>query len=434
MALALGLFLSVLLWIGGRRALHRAVQEREALKEEAKNERLRLEERLEQAQLQRGSAEQQVARLEAEKHYLDEKIQSHGQDMERLEAQFRERFENLANRIFDEKSQRFRKESEEGLGQILNPLRERLGEFQKKVDESFGQQAKEQFSLKDEIKRIVLANEKITVQAENLALALKGDSKTQGNWGEMVLEKILEDSGLRKGTDYRVQMELKSAGGERLRPDVVVMLPEAKHLIIDSKVSLTHYERYCSEPDEERRAALFKQFLQSVRAHVSGLEQRKYQDTEELGTPDFVLMFVPVEGAYMLAVQHDPGLHGHAWDKRVVIVCPTTLFSTLRTVASVWRIELQNKNALEIARQGGKLYDKVASFVEEMLKLGKQIGGTQKTFEDAFKQLSEGQGNILRRTEQLRALGIKAAKRLPEELLDEESPDEAIRSQEIEAA
>jgi DNA recombination protein RmuC len=354
-----------------------------------------------------------AARLEAEKNALSGQIQH--------------QFENLANRIFDEKTQRFKTESQEGIAQLLSPLRERLQEFQKKVDDSFSQQAKEQFSLKNEIEKIVAANQQISLQAEGLTKALKGDVKAQGNWGEVMLEKILEDSSLRKGIDYVLQgadLGLRHAeSGGSLKPDVIVMLPDGKHVIVDAKVSLTAYERYCGAADDAGRATHLKDYISSVRAHVTGLEQRRYQDTEKLGTPDFVLMFMPVEGAYSLAVQQDAALHSYAWDKKIVIVCPSTLFATLRTVASVWRIELQNRNNLEIARQGGNLYDKVVSFVEDMQILGKRISAASDAYEDAFKKLSSGTGNIIKRAEDIRALGVKASKKMPVQLV---APDEDV--------
>ncbi|MFH1158974.1 MAG: DNA recombination protein RmuC [Pseudomonadota bacterium] len=352
--------------------------------------------------------------------------------LEQLEEKFSLQFENLANRIFDEKTDKFKKESQEGLGQLLNPLRERLQEFQKKVDDSFGAQVKEQISLKKEIENIIAVNEKMSLQTENLTKALKGDVKAQGNWGEIILEKILENSGLRKGTDYIIQgasLGLRHAeDGGIIKPDVIIMLPEDKHIIVDAKVSLTAYERYCAAEDPALRARHLKEYLASIRAHVNGLEQRRYQDTEKLGTPDFVLMFMPVEGAYSLAIQEDAGLHGTAWDKKIVIVCPSILFATLKTIASVWRLELQNRHAQEIARQGGGLYDKIAGFVEEMQELGSRINATQNVYNEAFKKLSTGQGNILKRTQDLKALGIKTSKKLPKELSDEtEAPDENLK-------
>lgn len=364
-----------------------------------------------------------TAKLEADNRALAEKSEQHTKDVTALEQRFALQFENLANRIFDEKTTKFKKDSQEGLGQLLNPLKEKLQEFQKKVDDSFGIQTKEQFSLKNEIEKIVAVNQRMTLQTESLTKALKGDVKAQGNWGEIILEKILDMAGLRKDIDYIVQgadLKLRHADdGSHLKPDVIVMLPEDKHIIIDSKVSLTSYERYCAAEDDAQRLICLKDFITSVKAHVQGLDQRRYQDTEKLGAPDFVLMFMPIEGAYSLAMQHDPALHGFAWDKRIAIVCPSTLFVSLRTIASLWRIEQQNKNTLEIARQGANLYDKVVSFVEDMQDIGHKIGATQKVYDEAFKKLSTGSGNIVKRTEDLKALGLKTAKKMPKEVASE---------------
>lgn len=389
---------------------------------EQMDEKLRLQlENLETATTISQQYREQIATFEAEKKAFQEKALQHQKDIEQMNEKFHLQFENLANKIFDEKTSKFQKVSQEGLNLLLAPLKERLQEFQKKVDDSFGSQAKEQFSLKREIERIVTVNEKMTLQTESLSKALKGDIKAQGTWGEIMLEKILEESGLRKGKDYIVQgadMGLKHAeDGRVVKPDVIVMLPEDKHIIIDSKVSLTHYEKYCATEDEAQRAIYLKDYLSSIRNHVSGLEQRRYQDTEKLGTPDFVLMFMPIEGAYSLAIQQDAALHNHAWDKKIVIVCPSTLFATLRTIASVWRLELQNQNAIEIARRGGALYDKVFLFIEDMQKLGRHLEAAKSSYADTMNKLSEGRGNILRRTEDLKVLGVKASKKLPVELL-----------------
>ncbi|PCI55310.1 MAG: recombinase RmuC [Alphaproteobacteria bacterium] len=366
-----------------------------------------------------------AVRQEAENEANLRQIEQSKADFKKMEETSIQRFENLSHKIFDEKNQKFKTQSQDSLNELLNPLKEKIGEFEKKINDSFGVQAREQFSLKEQIKNIVESNERITLQAEGLANALKGDSKAQGDWGEIVLEKILEDSGLRKGDDYSVQgggMNLRDMEGALQKPDVIVNLPENKHVIIDSKVSLTHYERFFSEESEEARPLHLKQFLASVKKHIVDLEQRRYQDTDKLGTPDFVLMFIPIEAAYVLAVQEDRELQSYAWGKKVILVCPTTLFATLRTVASVWRLELQNKNAQEIAKQGGQLYEKVCGFVEDMSKLGVQMGTAQKTYDAAMNKLSEGRGTILGRTEKLKALGAKTSKSLPSELLDVEVP------------
>lgn len=391
-----------------------------ALKNEMKAERAKFELKQEAAHVELQGVLQKTARLEAEKQGFAAQIEQHKIDLERMEEKFRMQFENLANRIFEEKSVKFKKDLEEGLGQMLNPLKEKIQEFQKKVDESFGEQAKEQFSLKNEIQRIVLANEKITVQAENLTNALKGDTKTQGHWGEVALEKILEDSGLRKGLDYKPQVAIKDDHGNHQRPDFVVFQPGDKHIIVDSKVSLTHYEAYFNAGDEAVRAESLKHFLASVKKHVQDLEQRKYQDNEALGAPDFVLMFMPTEGSYSLAIQKDHSLHGFAWEKRIAIVGPSTLFVALKTIASLWRIERQNRNAQEIAQQGGALYDKIVGFVEDMRSLGVKIGATQNAYDEAYKKLCTGRGNVLRQTENLKQLGARASKNMPKDMLEDD--------------
>lgn len=380
-------------------------------------------------------------RQQAENEAFQREVSKNKEDLLKMEEVLISKFENLSNKIFDEKSETFKKQSQDSLGAMLTPLKEKLNEFENKVNESFGNQAKEQFSLKEQIKNIVETSETMRLETQNLTNALKGDSKTQGDWGEVILEKILEDSGLRKGHDYSLQgggMNLRDDSGVLQKPDVVVNLPENKHVIIDSKVSLTHYERFFSEQNEEARPVHLKQFLSSMRKHIGDLEQRRYQDTEKLGTPDFVLMFVPIEAAYILAVQEDADLQNFAWNKKVVLVCPTTLFATLRTVSSVWRLELQNKNAQEIAKQGGMLYDKIEGFVKDMQAMGKQLDTVGKTYDTAMNKLSTGKGNILGRTEKLRELGAKASKSLPQELLDVEissgTEDEAELSDQKEAA
>jgi DNA recombination protein RmuC len=356
------------------------------------------------------------AKLEATNENLQQKISEDKKELDNLQNKFKEQFENLANKIFEDKSNKFEQQSQKSLKDILTPVKEQFMNFEKKVNESFGNQAKEQFALKEEIKRIVAVNEKMTLQTESLTKALKSDVKTQGNWGEVILEKILEDSGLRKNIDYILQgagLDLKyEASGSTQKPDVIVMLPDEKHIIIDAKVSLTDYEKYWTAETDEDRQKHVKSFTNSIKKHVKGLEERKYQSNDKLGTPDFVLMFMPVEGAYALAVQSDRELHSYAWDKKVVIVGPSTLFATLRTISSIWKLELQNQNANEIARQGGALYDKIAGFVDDMQKLGNQMETTSRTYNSAMKKLSEGNGNILKRSETLKALGLKTDKKI----------------------
>jgi len=364
--------------------------------------------------------EKEIIRLETEKESL-------AQSGKQFEAQF----ENLAHRIFDEKSKTFKAQSKENLDGILAPLKDKLGDFEKKVNDSFVKQAQEQFSLTEQIKVIVEAKNQLSLQAEGLTNALKGDSKVQGDWGEVMLEKILNDVGLRKGEDYIVQgsgMDLKDGDGKRQKPDVVVNLPDNKHVVIDSKVSLTAYERFFNERDDDTaRAGHLKAHLTAVKERVKELETRRYQDTQGLGTPDFVLMFIPIESAYMLALQEDRSLHEFAWNKGVAIVCPSTLFSSLSTIASLWKLALQNQNAEEIARKGGALYDKMVGFVTDMQGIGKNIKTLEGTYDSAMNKLSEGRGNLLRQTESLKEMGAKTSKALPVALIkkDNQKDDEA---------
>lgn len=354
--------------------------------------------------------------LETEKTLFNEQRETYIKQMQEIQENLKLQFESIGNKIFSENSRVFKNESQVRMTELLSPLKGDIDSFKKKLEESFGTQAKEQHSLKNEIERIVKMNEQMSSQTSNLTKALKGDFRVQGHWGEVILERILEESGLRAGEDYilqGVEMGIKHPdSGQTLKPDVVIKLPEDKHVIIDSKVSLTDYERFCSEEDENERLRYLKQFLSSVKKHVNDLELRRYQDADSLKAPDFVLMFMPIEGAFSLAVQEDQELHSYAWGKKVVIVCPSTLFATLRTVSSIWRFELQHRNTLEIAKQGGLLYDKIAGFVGDMQKLGGQLKTTQDTYAAAMSKLSEGKGNILAKTQLLQTLGAKASKNL----------------------
>lgn len=374
-----------------------------------------------------------TSELQARNAALEERLSAQASEVDALESRFALQFENLANRIFDEKTQHFKAQNSESLGVLLSPLRETLASFQQKVEDS----AKEQFSLKNEIRNIMTLNENMRVQTEKLTTALRGDVKAQGGWGEMMLERILEASGLRRDEDYIVQatgMDLRHIedNARRLQPDVIIKLPEDKHVIVDAKVSLTAYERLAGASDETARTAALAEFNTSVKAHIKGLSERRYQDAAGLGTPDFVLMFMPIEGAYALALQSDPTLHNYAWDQRIVIVGPSTLFATLRTIASVWRLERQNKNAEEIARQGGNFYDKLVAFVGDMEVIGNRLQQTHRSYQDAMGKLASGTGNLVKRAQDLKALGLKTGKSMPKNLLDsaEAAADDSDDSQE----
>ena len=358
------------------------------------------------------------SRYDREKAVAEARLAEQETTIKKVQGEFQLKFENLANRIFEEKNS----QSKKNLDEVLGPLKEDLTGFKKYVGEAFGEQAKQQFSLKNEIERMFKATSEMTVQTDGLSKALRGDVRVQGRWGEVTLERILEASGLRRGEEYRAQgagMNLKHVeDGSALKPDYIICLPENKHVVVDSKVSLTAYERFFAAQEEAERAQHLAQFIASIKNHVKGLEERRYQDTENLGTPDFVLMFMPIEGAYALAMQEDRELHHYAWERKIVIVCPSTLFATLRTIASVWKLERQNKNALDIAKQGASLYAKVVGFVEDMEALGKQLSKAQGTYDEALNKLSRGRGNIISHTEKLRELGVKHSKTISERLTE----------------
>jgi DNA recombination protein RmuC len=350
----------------------------------------------------------------------EEKLIEQKAELTNLREQFTKEFENLANRIFEEKSKKFTDQNKTNLDELLKPLGEKIKDFEKKVNDVYVSEGKERASLKEQLTMLHQLNQQMSTEAQNLTKALKGESnnKFQGNWGEIILENILEKSGLVKDREYLVQMSLTTEDGKRFQPDIVVNLPDGKHLVIDSKVSLNAYERFSSaESDDDRQTAL-KEHLISVKKHIKDLSDKNYQTLYQLKTLDFVLLFIPIEPAFALSVQGDAQLFNDAFDKNIVIVSPSTMLATLRTVASIWRQENQNKNAIEIARQGGALYDKFSGFVEDLIALGNKMRDSQKTYEAAMNKLSTGSGNLVKRTEELKKLGAKATKNLPQSLLD----------------
>lgn len=336
-------------------------------------------------------------------------------ELESIRRNLSSTFEILAQQVLDKSSEKLRQSGEQSLKTMLDPLRERLQEFQRRVEESYSSEARERFHLQKEIEKIVQLNAQMSEEANNLTRALKGDSKLQGNWGEIVLDRILQASGLREGEEYVAQardLGLSDEEGRRLKPDIVVNLPEQKHVIIDSKVTLKSYEQMVNSNDDKARARHLKEFEASLYKHVDELAQRHYQALGKLNSPDFVMLFVPIEAAFAVVMQSSPDAFAYAWDRRIVIVSPTTLFATLRTVASIWRTERQNKNALEIARQGGALYDKFVSFVGDLQKLGSKLDDAKDSYQEAMAKLRDGKGNLLARVENLKELGAKTSKRL----------------------
>jgi len=329
----------------------------------------------------------------------------------------KEQFENLANDILEQKSRKFTDQNKENLGHLLNPLKEKIENFEKKVEQSNKDSLAWNATLKQQIAHLAELNKQINEEARNLTLALKGETKTQGNWGEFILESILEKSGLVKDREYVVQESMTTEEGKRYQPDVVVKLPDDKHVIIDAKVSLVAYERFVNSSDEEERKQQLNLHVQSVRRHIKQLSDKEYQKLRDKEGLDFVLMFIPVEPAFSLAVQADNEIFLEAFDKNIVIVSPSTLVATLRTIASIWKNEYQSRNAIEIARQSGNLYDKFVGLTNDLLKVGRSMDAAKDTYEEAMNKLSTGKGNLVGRVENLRKLGAKASKSIDPKLL-----------------
>ena len=365
-----------------------------------------------------------ISRLNAEKLVLEEKLSS---QQAHFEAQLKlvqdakkslsQEFENLANRIFEDKQSKFSEQSKQALETSLSPLRRDLGDFRKQVSTAYEKENTDRNRLAGQISELQKQTLKISSDAANLANALKGDNKQQGNWGEFVLEKLLEDSGLSKGREYETQVALKDEEGKRRNPDVIIRLPEGKDIIIDAKTSLLNYERYFNAQDDQQRQEFLKHHLDSLRAHIKGLNVKNYEKLETINSLDFVLIFIPVESAFMLALDNDPDIMREAYDRGIILVSPSTLMVTLRTIKNLWRYADQNINAQQIAEKAGALYDLFVLHVEALEDIGKHLDKSKDAYETAFKRLSSGRGNLVKRSEELKTLGAKTKKVLADKLL-----------------
>ena len=379
--------------------------------------------------LERSQKEAELRRLDAHAAALAAELReqqdSHQQRLSDLQGsrdELRAQFAELAGKIFDEREQRFADTSSERLGQLLDPLKERIQSFEKRVEESYQQEARERFSLGKELERLQQLNLRLSDEATNLTRALKGQ-KTQGNWGELILERVLEHAGLEKGREYQTQVSLKGPDGERFQPDVLIMLPGDKQVVVDSKVSLTAYQQYVGADDDVIGQAALKQHVLSLRNHVKGLAGKDYKRLEGLHSLDFVLLFVPIEAAFSAALQAEPNLFQEAFDRNSVIVSPTTLLATLRVIDSLWKQERQSQNAREIAERAGWLYDKFVLFIQDLDEVGNRLQQLDKAYAAARNKLTEGRGNLVSRSEQLKLLGARASKSLPADLLERAMTD-----------
>ncbi|MEO8086560.1 MAG: DNA recombination protein RmuC [Bacteroidota bacterium] len=360
----------------------------------------------------------QIAQLKTTNENITEKLGSQKMEMEELQKKFKTEFENIANKILEEKSSKFTEQNKTNLDIILNPLKEKIKEFEEKVERSYKIESTERISLKEQIKLLMDQNKALSTEANNLTRALKGDVKKQGNWGEVILERILERSGLIKDQEYKTQVSSTNEEGRRIQPDVVVFLPDEKHIVIDAKVSLIAYEAMVNSATDDERAANILLHISSVKNHIKLLSEKNYQHISAIDSPDFVLLFMPIESSFSSALQADNELYNFAWDRKIVMVSPTTLLATLRTIASIWKQERQTRNALEIAERAGRLYDKFAGFTDDMLKVGSKLIDSKSSYDDAMKKLSEGSGNLVSSVEKIKSLGAKASKSISPKLLE----------------
>ena len=360
--------------------------------------------------------------LESSRSYYkaqQEKIAELNLDRDKSQEKFNKDFELIATRILDEKTQKFTEQNRTNLDILLSPLKENIKAFEEKVDRVYKVEADERNILKGVITQLMDLNKMMSVETQNLTRALKGDNKKQGNWGEMILERVLERSGLVKDQEYRIQASMHSTDGNRFLPDVIIDLPDNKHLIIDSKVSLTAYTRLVDCETEPEKDLYIKQHINSLRSHITDLSSKNYSDLYQINSPDFVMLFIPIESCFSLAVQKDADLFNYAWDKRVVIVSPSTLLATLRTIASIWKQERQNRNVMEIARLSGEMYDKFVGFAGDMESIGKNIKQSHDAYDKALNKLSTGRGNLAVTAEKIKKLGAKAGKQIDLKLLND---------------
>jgi len=393
--------------------------EKEDLQRTSREEKELIQKRLDDSIEHFQKLKAEIARKEEENKNLVEKLQTQKQEIDERFKYLQDQFANLANKIFEEKSQKFTTQNKENIDVLLKPLQEKIQSFQKKVEDTYDDENRQRAGLKQQIEMLADLNKKMSEDAHNLTTALKGETKTQGNWGEMILETILEKSGLQKGVEFSVQESFKTEDGQQRYPDVIINLPGKKHMVIDSKVTLTAYERYISAEDADKKEKFLKEHIISLRNHIKGLSDKQYQKLYQINSPDFVLMFVAVEPAFALAVQQDNNLFYEAFERNIVIVSPSTLLATLRTIDNIWRQEKQNKNAMEIAKRAGDMYDKFVNFVDDLKKLGNQLLTTQRTYDEAMKKLSTGTGSLVIRAEGIKKLGAKTAKSLSVDSLED---------------
>ncbi len=388
------------------------------LKSESQRSLEKLEIKLSSSEFEKEKFAVELAQQQTENSSLLKRLEDHKAEIEQLNQRFQKEFENLAQKILDEKSEKFTQQNKLNMEIVLNPLREKIKDFETKVEASHKDTLEKNASLKQQIEDLSKLNERINQEAHNLTKALKGDQKMQGNWGEVILERILERSGLERDREYFLQKSYATEDNRRIQPDVVINLPENKSIVIDSKVSLVAFERYFNEEDEAQKPRYLKEHINSVRTHIKSLSEKQYQNIYDIHTLDFVLLFIPIESAFTATVQSDPEIFNDAFERNIVIVSPSTLLATLRTISSIWKFEHQNRNAMEIARQSGALYDKFVGFTEDLIKIGQKMDESKRSYSEAMNKLTEGRGNLVRSAEKIKQLGAKTSKSLSERLIE----------------
>ncbi|RBW50279.1 DNA recombination protein RmuC [Marinobacter sp. F3R11] len=396
----------------------------EELIKERESQQLKIDELSTELTEARALMREQQVMLKEERRFASEKLAL----LERNRDALKQEFENLANRIFEQKSQHFTQQTRSSLDTLLSPFRDQLQDFRKRVDDVYTSETRDRQALRSEIKSLQDLNRQITEEASNLTRALKGDKKIQGNWGELILERVLEKSGLRKGVEYETQGSYRDGQNQLLRPDVVVHLPDNRNLVIDSKVSLLDYQKWVVEEDDEAREDALKKHVEAVRNHIRTLSEKDYSQLEGLHSPDFVFLFMPIEPAFVAAFQQDENLFAEAFERKIIVVTPTTLLATLRTIENIWRYERQSQNARLIAERAGAVYDKLRVFVESMERLGGQLHTAQVTYDSAMSTLTRGRGNLISQANRFVELGVRVKKELPKAVLDQAEVDTEERA------
>ncbi len=390
------------------------------LKQDLRETRVQLDE----LRVEHQEALSKNVQAESDLKHLKKEQEQRADELVKLQKDFADKFENLAQKIFEDKSKKFTDQNKENINTILKPLQEKIKTFEERVEKSQNFNIEMKTALEEQFKNLKTQNETLQKEAENLTNALKGDSKMQGNWGELILEKVLEKSGLEKDREYLVQQSFEDEEGNKQLPDVVINLPGQKHMVVDSKVSLTDYERYVNENDLAVKHQHLKRHIDSIKRHITQLSAKKYEDLYELESLDFVLLFIPIETAFSAAINEENDIFNLAYSQNIVIVTPSTLLATLRTIVSLWTSEKQRKNTLEIARQAGALYDKFEGLFQDLKQIGKKLDDSKNFYVEAMNKLHDGKGNLISRVEKIKTLGAKAKKSLPENLLDRAKENE----------